>query len=276
MNGQAEGASWLFDLGNSRLKGAWLRGRGLAQRFALTWDAPGAGPEPGRFEAALQEQLAGWPAPSRVLVASVVADARADRLRAALHAWPQARVEWLRSPRQGCGIASHYRIPERLGVDRFLAMAAARAEANQAAVVVAGCGTALTLDAVDARGAQREGMIAPSPDLMLRSLQEATAIADANRDAFAPAGGDDTARALREGCTRSSSALVGWYCARQRASMGDEVRVYLHGGWAESLRAMLEEDLRGTRVHLLEDAVLRGLALWAECGEKQAGTTGRL
>jgi type III pantothenate kinase len=277
MNARTDGAIWLFDLGNSRLKGAWLRGRELARRFALTWHAPDTGSEAGAgFDAELQVRLARWPAPSRVLVASVAADSRADRLRVALQAWPQAHMEWLRSPRQGCGITSHYRVPERLGVDRFLAMAAARAEANEAGVIVAGCGTALTLDAVDARGAQREGVIAPSPGLMLRSLQEATAIADASRDAFAPAAADDTARALREGCTRSSATLVAWYCAQQRAAMGDDVPVYLHGGWAESLRVMLEEDLRGARVHLLEDAVLRGLVLWAESGVRRAETGGRL
>lgn len=257
MNVQSGNTTWLFDLGNSRLKGAWLQEREPAQAFALAWDAPD-------FDAVLQVQLARWPAPSRVLVASVAGDSRTGRLRAGLQGWPDAKVQWLRSPRHGCGISGHYRVPERLGIDRFLAMAAARAGAGNGAAIIAGCGTALTLDAVDANGQQREGLIAPSPDLMLRSLQGATAIADANRDAFAPAGDDDTARALREGCTRSSAALVAWYCAHQRSAMGDDVPVYLHGGWAESLRALLEEDLRGARVHLLEDAVLRGLAIWAE------------
>src|SRR5690242_12070020 len=108
MNMQADNAAWLFDLGNSRLKGARLNGRELAQGFALAWDAPD-------FGAVLQVQLARWPTPARALVASVASDARVDRLRAALQAWPGAQVEWLRSPRQGCGVTSYYRIPERLG-----------------------------------------------------------------------------------------------------------------------------------------------------------------
>jgi len=255
MNMRADGATWLFDLGNSRLKGAWLRERELAQSFALAWDAPD-------FDAVLQVQLARWPGPARTLVASVVSDSRADRLRVALQTWPKAEVQWLRSPRQGCGITGYYRVPERLGIDRFLAMAAARETAHGGPVIVAGCGTALTLDAVDAHGAQRDGLIAPSPALMLRSLHGATAIAATNHDAFAQGDGDDTARALRTGCTRSATALVEWYCAQQWAEMG-EAPVYLHGGWAVSLKPMLEENQRRARVHLLEDAVLRGLALWA-------------
>lgn len=255
MNMQAGNATWLFDLGNSRLKGAWLSARELAQDFALAWDAPD-------FDAVLQVQLARWPAPARVRVASVAADAFADRLRIALQVGPHVQIEWLRSPRQGCGITSYYRAPERLGIDRFLAMAAARAEAGGAGVIVAGCGTALTLDAVDALGAQREGLIAPSPGLMLRSLQSATAIADGNGDAFTQADGDDTARALREGCARSAAALVEWYCARQHPELG-EALLCLHGGWAASLKTMLEEDRGAGRIVLLDHAVLRGLALWA-------------
>jgi type III pantothenate kinase len=255
MSMRADNANWLFDLGNSRLKGAWLRGRELAQDFALAWDAPD-------FDAVLQVQLARWPAPARVLVASVASGSRADRLRGALQTWPGVEARWLRSPRQGCGITGHYRIPERLGIDRFLAMAAAHAEADNAGAIVVGCGTALTLDAVDADGAQREGLIAPSPDLMLRSLQGATAIADSNRDAFAQDESDDTARALRAGCARSAAALVEWYRVQQRAALGD-APLYLHGGWAASLKAMLEQDRHGARVRMLDDAVLRGLVLWA-------------
>lgn len=255
MNMYGENATWLFDLGNSRLKGAWLRGRELAPGFALAWDAPD-------FDAVLQVQLARWPAPARALVASVASDSRAERLRGALQTWPDVEVQWLRSPRQGCGITSYYRVPERLGVDRFLAMAAARGVADRAAVIVVGCGTALTLDAVDASGLQREGLIAPSPELMLRSLQGATAMADTHRGAFAYPENDDTARALHEGCARAAAALVEWYCARRRTELGDPM-LFLHGGWAASLKALLEEDRRGARIALLDDAVLRGLALWA-------------
>lgn len=255
MKMRAGDAIWLFDLGNSRLKGAWLRGNELAQDFALAWDAP-------ELDAVLHAELARWPVPSQALIASVAADIRADRLRLALQTWPDAEMQWLRSPRKGCGVVNRYRIPERLGIDRFLAMAAARADANGAAVIVAGCGTALTLDAVDAGGAQCEGLIAPSPELMLRSLQDATAIADTNREAFASPGEDDTARALHEGCARSAAALVEWYCGQQRSVLG-AAPLYLHGGWARSLNAMLGQNGRNTQAHLLGDAVLRGLALWA-------------
>ena len=257
-----DAATWLFDLGNSRLKGALLENGGLADPFSLAWETAG-------FDSALRLRLARWAAPRRVLVASVVVQSRADRLREALQAWPQAQVQWLRSPQRACGITNRYRIPERLGIDRFLAMAAARAAADNAAAVVIGCGTALTLDAVDAEGVQQEGLIAPSPDLMLRALRGATAIDQANPGAFAAEGADDSARALQQGCARAAAALVEWYHARQRASAGDPV-LWLHGGGAAGLRGSLEGET-ASRARLLEDAVLRGLALWATDGTAATG-----
>jgi type III pantothenate kinase len=255
-------AIWLFDLGNSRLKGAWLDDQALSQSVSLAWETPG-------FDAALTMQLQQWPAPERVLIASVAAASRADRLRAALEAWPQVQPHWLRSPRHGCGITSHYRIPERLGIDRFLAMAAARAAANGGGVVVAGCGTALTLDAVDTGGAQQEGLIAPSPELMLRALRGATAIDQANPDAFAVDESDDSARALHRGCVRAAAALVQEYYARQSDLASPPL--YLHGGGAAALRRSLEGEA-AAHARLLEDAVLHGLALWATHEDTTTGS----
>ncbi|MBS0431678.1 MAG: type III pantothenate kinase [Proteobacteria bacterium] len=248
-------ATWLFDLGNSRVKGAWLGSRSPADPISLDWETK-------EFDATLRARMASWPCPQKVLVASVVAEARAERMRALLTAWPQAPVHWLRSPREGCGIRNRYRFPERLGIDRFLAMAAARVAASGTAVVVVGCGTALTLDAVDADGLQQEGLIAPSPSLMLRSLHGATAIGKTHPDAFSAGGTDDTAQALQRGCARAGAALVEWYDAFQQNRL-DATQLWLHGGGACELRDSLET---GTAAHarILEDAVLRGLALWAE------------
>lgn len=246
----------LFDLGNSRLKAALLIDKELAQQFALEWDAPD-------FDESLHAKLTGWPAPSRVLVASVAASARAARLREALRAWPGVEVQWLCSPREGCGIVNSYRVPERLGIDRFLAMAAARAAANGDAAIVIGCGTALTLDAVDEQGAHREGLIAPSPGPMVDALRRVTAIEDANPEAFNDDDShDDSARAIETGCAQAAASLVEWFHARQHAALGDP-RLWLHGGWASSLEVLLGQGASRDRLRMLDDAVLRGLAIWA-------------
>lgn len=244
--------TWLLDLGNSRAKAARLGRGGPVDVIALDWDR-------GDFATALRVGLARWPQPDRVWVASVAGAARADRVREALAAFEAGRVEWLRTPRRAGGVVNRYAKPERLGIDRFLAMLAAHARASGACVVV-GCGTALTLDLVAADGEHAEGMIALSPDGMLQALRGATAIADRNPDAFAGGAGDDTAAALQAGCWASAGALVEWFAARGQARHGVE-RVWLHGGWAEQLAGWLARD--GYDAEVLEHAVLYGLAAWA-------------
>lgn len=257
MNTRAPEAMWLFDLGNTSLKGRWSRAGGAGQAIALDWDAPGL---PRKLQAILED----WPEPARVLVAAVASAQRAAHLRDALQRWPAAQVEWLSTPARGCGITCAYRVPSRLGIDRFLAMAGARAASGNAPFVIAGCGTALTLDAVDAAGHQQPGLIAPSPDLMMRSLRAGTAIADTNPDAFtgrADDDPDDTARAIRAGCRDAAVALVEAFHARHRDSIGAQL-LWLHGGGAPALMTALDAHAAAP-VRLLDDAVWRGLEVWA-------------
>lgn len=244
--------TWLFDLGNSRAKAARLGHGEPVDVHAFDWDRPD-------FAGALRDRLARWPRPARVLVASVASGARARQIREVLAAFAPGRIEWPRTPQSAGGVVNRYARPERLGIDRFLAMLAVHAGAPGACVVI-GCGTAMTLDCVAADGAHVEGMITLSPAGMLQTLQGATAIADRNPDAFAAKVRDDTAIALQTGCWASAGALVQWFVARARKSQGME-RVWLHGGWAGRLAEWLARD--GCRVEVLDDAVLRGLAIWA-------------
>lgn len=248
----APGESWLFDLGNSRAKVARLERGEPVDGVALAWERPD-------LAAALRHALARWPRPARAWVASVAPAARAAEVRAALEECGAERVEWLSTPRRAGGVRNHYAKPERLGIDRFLAMLAAHARGRDACVVI-GCGTALTLDALAADGDHAEGLIALSPAGMLKALADATAIAASNADAFVDGARDDTAVALRAGCWAAAGALVEWFAARSRARQGSG-SLWLHGGWAVELQEWLARD--GFDAQVLDDAVLRGLAVFA-------------
>ena len=256
--------TWLFDLGNSRAKAARLERGEPVDVLAFDWDRPD-------FVAAMRDALARWPQPARVWIASVVSAERAEKMRAVLDSIEARRIEWLRTPRSAGGLTNSYAKPERLGIDRFLAMLAAHTHAP-GGCVVAGCGTALTLDAVSADGLHAEGMIALSPERTLQALQAATAIGDRNPDAFATDVRDDTAIALQAGCWASAGALVEWFVARSRKSW-DTQHVWLHGGWARRLAEWLAQD--GCRVEVLDDAVLRGLAAWAAGVDVESPAHGR-
>ena len=250
---RAAAETWLFDLGNSRAKAARLVDGELANVLTLDWAHP-------HWVAALRKDLDRWPRPARVCVASVASAERMAKTRSALAGVDADRIKWLRTPRCAGGVTNSYVRPERLGIDRFLAMLAAHARAPEACVL-AGCGTALTLDALAADGTHVEGMIALSPERMLQALHASTAIADGNPDAFAGDGADDTAVALHAGCWAAAGALVKWFAARHAARAGVQ-RVWLHGGWAGPLAEWLARD-GGNDAGVLGQAVLRGLAVWA-------------
>ncbi|WP_458071287.1 type III pantothenate kinase [Rhodanobacter sp. BL-MT-08] len=240
----------LLDLGNTRMKWAlMLQPDGWLAQGALDWQEG--------FAAQLESALIGLPAPAMIVAASVVDASREAEVGAVIARLFAREPIWLRTPASACGVRNAYAEPERLGVDRFLAMVAAYAD-GYAPCVVASAGTALTLDALAADGRHLGGLIAPGPLLMQRSLVGATARVRPER-----AGGifdlaDNTADAVTSGCWQAAAALIERFAARVAPSLGDSATLILGGGDAAELQALLALPAQMTR-----DGVLRGLAVWA-------------
>ncbi len=162
------------------------------------------------------------------------------------------------SPAAAGGVRNAYAAPQRLGIDRFLALVAARAVSDDA-VVVASCGTALTLDAMSADGQHLGGLIAPSPALMQTALRGGTAkladVAESTIVDFAR----DTDAAVSSGTWLAAAALVERFVERTSKRVGTTPRVVVGGGDGAALGALLDI------THTIEsDLVLRGLAIYAD------------
>lgn len=234
----------LFDLGNTRLKCAALRADGGLGKVHALAHAEGdiehalAAVLPARFERAVVAGVAGTDLTIAVLDALTRRTRRITRARTSA-TWADLRIAYPR--------------PERLGVDRFLALLAARAERGDA--LVCGVGTALTIDLLDRDGQHHGGRIAPSPTLMREVLHARASqlpVAGGTYREFA----DDTDDALASGCEGAAIALVERSVREARVALGREVRVVLHGGGAQGLRdAFPDADWR-------PDLVLAGLARW--------------
>ena len=243
---------WLFDLGNTRLKAAPLDARGHVGRvLAIEHDGAGFGD--------------GWDAalPARIESAAVASVVSAPLRAALLDALAArcGRISLARTlPRLG-GVGIAYAHPERLGVDRFLALLGAHARGGGPWLLV-GVGTALTVDLLDAEGRHRGGRIAPSPALMRQALHARAAH-------LPPRGGDyvhfasDTGDALASGCEGAALALVEQSREAARSLLGQAPAVLMHGGGA---RALL--DLSGDAV-AAPSLVLEGLAIWLRMEESR-------
>lgn len=241
----------LVDLGNSRVKWALQGGPtgGRTDQVAIAWRGEPLG-------AVLERCWGGLVAPERVCVSTVASEPLCEELRG----W--VRVRWAleavfaRSRASACGVRSAYSRPERLGVDRFLALIGARALVSGPCCVVDG-GTALTIDAMDAGGQHLGGVIAPGIATMRRSLATDTF---GIREVEAPPGlglANSTGAAVVAGTLGAAVGLV----ERVRTSLvthfGHPPECLLTGGDAGTLQGLL-----GFATKRHDDLVLHGLSLY--------------
>jgi type III pantothenate kinase len=162
-----------LDIGNTRLKWAMY-----------TAPKPGAGPlHHGAVFLEAIDDLAetawqGLPAPTSMLGSIVAGEGIRRRAEAQLEIW-DVEPRWVVSSASAGGVTNGYDHPNRLGVDRWVALIGARhrARAHGAArpALVVMVGTAVTVDALDAEGRFLGGLILPGFGLMLRALEMGTA-----------------------------------------------------------------------------------------------------
>jgi len=235
-------SQWLFDLGNSRFKFAPLREDGRAGDVQA-W-AHGVQALSAEAAAALPAGAIAWVASvaSPTLTADVVAHLR-QRF---------TEVRLARTLAECAGVRVAYAQPEKFGVDRFLALLGARALGH---VLVAGVGTALTVDLMDGDGGHRGGRIAASPTTMREALQQRAAQLPASGGDYAEFA-NDTADALASGCDGAAVALIERSLQHASLALGP-VRLLLHGGGAPPLLPLLPG------AEHRPSLVLDGLAVWA-------------
>ena len=232
-------STWLFDLGNTRLKCAPLQSDGsIGETLAIAHDDDG-------------DWLEALPSGAVACIASVASDALRASLFDAL-CTRFTRLHRARTERELGPLRIAYDTPAHLGVDRFLAMLG---QCGEGPALVVGVGTALTIDLLGADGRHHGGRIAPSPRLMREALHARAAVLAETGGEYAEFA-DDTAHALASGCEGAALALIERSLERATALLGTRPALWLHGGGAEALRERLPPH------RWVPDAVLRGLAHW--------------
>lgn len=249
---------FVADLGNSRLKWAEVRpDGGLAATVAVpvddldawasAWDAIDARPGGSRA--------------GRWAVASVNPPA-AERFGRFLAGRGVDQVAWFRS---AADVPIRHRLerPDATGADRALAVRAALAlrPLGRPALVVL-CGTAITVERVDADGLWHGGAIAPglatAADALHRLTAQLPRIAlPTDPAAVPPAWGRSTIPALEAGLFWGAVGTVRELLRRQADGLGPDPWLAWTGGDADRLAPQV--DWPGAAV--LPDLVLAGLAL---------------
>lgn len=157
------------------------------------------------------------------------------------------------------GVRNGYEQYERLGLDRWLALVAAY-QLSRRACLVLDLGTAVTADFVAADGLHLGGFICPGMPLMrsqLRTHTRRTRYADSEAaQAFGSRHpGRSTAEAVERGCSLMLQGFVQSQLALATELLGESFEVFLTGGDAALVAAMLP------RARVVPDLVFVGLAI---------------
>ncbi len=243
----------LVDIGNSRLKWALAQGRELHAGMPFCSAAKG-------LTARLERHWSALGPPASVHVASV---AGPDRI-ATVGGWVRARwgleLRCARTEASRGGVSNGYERPAQLGVDRWLGLLGLH-RAHALPACLADCGTAITLDVLDADGQHRGGLIAPGLATMQRSLSKDTHALGLTPGQWPDAGalGRDTAAGIRAGCVLACAGLVEKALAELGHAGRAPVRLVMTGGDATTIGRRLAIP------HVIDEPiVLRGLLAVAE------------
>ena len=244
----------VIDIGNSALKWAWVDSDGVLS-------AAGYGRHHGVSMLRLfDESWSESETPTAVWVASVVAPALTQQLIDWVERTWDLSARRVVAERAALGVENGYREPSQLGVDRWLALVAARAR-HRGPVCVADCGTAVTIDALDDNGRHLGGFILPGISLCRQALLEHTRIPWIEDAETGTRFGRDTAAAVALGGRRAVAGVID-YTIKHLPPSAEFPALLLTGSEAEQVGRILARSF--TEVPHL---VLEGLAHYASRSE---------
>jgi type III pantothenate kinase len=233
----------LIDMGNTRLKWAVAESSGPL-------NAAQSRPNQHLIPATLRQLWQTLPPPQRIGIACVSTGPLLAVVESvARELWPAAKIHQAKSQAAALGVTNAYKQPEKLGVDRWLALIAAH-HLHPAPVCIVDCGTAITVDLLAADGKHLGGYICPGLTLMRQALAHGT-------DALPLIAGDyplqparDTEAAIHGGTLLAALGLI------RQVLVNSDYKLLLTGGDANLIAQQLN------RAAVIDNAlVLRGLAL---------------
>lgn len=200
--------------------------------------------------------LAAWEglaAPARILVSQVGGSAMAEALARVARAYWGIEPVFVRTRGAFAGVQIAYADPARFGVDRWLTLIAAHADAPGPSLIL-DAGTAATFDLLLADGRHLGGLILPGVEMMRASLLAGTHIPRVTDEPAGDPWATDTGTAVAAGSVQALGALADRLFDRLAETAGAQPRLLLTGGDAERLRPAL-----GRPCQEVPDLVLRGL-----------------
>lgn len=242
----------LVDIGNTRVKWAYAEGGILSGHdgFIYTRDT---------LAGLLASHWRSLAQPEQVCTASVADSGATAEVLAYI------RKTWSLEPRQAvtekerAGLTNAYTEVSAMGVDRWLAMLAARHRYKRPVCVI-DCGTAITVDVILEGGRHAGGFILPGMSLMASTLVRQTHGIQKYHEATPELEfGRSTSDCISNGFAFALAGLVERCAVKIREEEGVELLFVITGGWAEQALPFLP----GQYIHE-PHIVLEGLNIWGQ------------
>lgn len=245
----------LLDIGNSRLKWASMAGKKISAMQSFTGSRAG-------IKGALNKQFKNIHNVEQIYVANVAGDKFASQLTEWTQAHWQLSPVFINSEKRRFGVTNAYTSADKLGIDRWLNLVAARGQ-SKATTAIIDCGTAITIDTIDASGKHQGGLILPGLALMRESLFSGTDAlkAETEKTGFTMLA-TNTHTAIQTGTLYTVIATLESIINDLREQSPDS-RFILTGGDSDELASLLPEE-----ISLQPDLVLQGLARYAHAHQR--------
>jgi type III pantothenate kinase len=237
----------LLDCGNSHFKAQWHKAGQLQASYSCSYNRDWA------------QRLGRWlqdlPA-KHCYLASVLDVTRKAQLEQCLKQKFDTAVTRFVSMPQALGVTNAYREPERLGVDRWMALIAA-SELVRGDVVVIDAGSAITLDLLRADGKHLGGAILPGINTSLDVFKRIFSHIDFNDPAIdeTTEPGCSTEEAIHINYKHNSIDLLPGLVNRWTSYFDNEATILLAGGDAIQVKSELQKPTR-----IVPDLVFLGMA----------------
>lgn len=218
----------LVDVGNTQVK--WLLGQQLGQRPLQRLN---------RSENCVAELALVWgqlDSVDVVVIANVTDPQFTKEIISVCESlWSQVRCLNAVTKKISHGVTNNYLEPEKLGVDRWLALIASWVQYSKPLIVV-DCGTAITVDALNQDGEHLGGLIVPGLTLMQNSLAKNTFALSKSHTSFKPALANSTTSGMANGSLLAAAGLVEKVVSDLEQAEAGLFQLILTGGDASQLK----------------------------------------
>ncbi len=217
----------LIDLGNSRLKWACSTGEHLQQAEPLPHSEITL-PILKKLWCDLQPQKIAVSCVGKVELLNVIT-------AVARELWGELPIHFAKSESTAFGVKNGYLQPEKLGVDRWLALCAVW-QKTHSPVCIVDCGTAITVDVLNEKGEHQGGLICAGLSLMKNALATNTADLPLANSVHNIGLATETQAAIFNGTLFAACGLI----EKTMQKLPENTQLVLTGGDAKIIATQLE------------------------------------